>query len=729
MCSASETSERRDSSNCSWRSKEAGATPQSDAEAPHPLPDDEGDEETETLDPDAFVGGLTEHDVAILGAWSRGELDSLPRLLLRRRLPLIPEQTYVADLRLHPRTAGAITRRGHEHVGEWLRVATIRDILLLPNFGRSSMRDLLDGIVRLMLQPPLSEHVTALANEIAAHDLAGEFTGYDPRFRSVAAGFCQPSETLRDAGVRLADRVRDPVDHVGIVADLRVVITELERVRSQRLEDEMLEICVSVSNERNGAITTRYRGWDGRGGAVLQEVGDEVGMTRERVRQICVKVEKRLRAMNPAAPVLKRVLNEIAERAPMWSDDLPAVLQEAGLASGTFRAQALVVAAELLGLATAVRVEIVDGRERVTLLDDDSSTELEQLIRLVRRIGRRTVEHWGVGRIQDVARLAEKEHGQDVDESFVRDLLSEAEGFRWLDQVRGWYWNADVPRNRLTNQIDKVLSVAKALPVSELRVAVSRNYRMEGQAPPLDILAEFCRQLPNRVVEGDVVRADPPLDPVEILAETELLFYRTLKANGSLMSRADLEDACRQQGMNRVTFYIYLGNSAILVCPRRGVYALVGSDYTDDQLASLVDRRSRRGRVLVAAGRHSQTCMWTVYCLSENMVSSGVFNVSNTMKPLLAGAYDLWTDAGVAVGTITAREVGSGGLGHFFRYAKAQPGQYLALVFDVESREARVTLGDETLVNQFLTDRSKLEADPEDDDLDGDDLPEGQARD
>ncbi|MFN8636051.1 MAG: hypothetical protein U0893_19560 [Chloroflexota bacterium] len=63
---------------------------------------------------------------------------------------------------------------------------------------------------------------------------------------------------------------------------------------------------------------------------------------------------------------------------------------------------------------------------------------------------------------------------------------------------RGWYWNAEVPRNRLTNQIDKVLCVAPQISVTQLQAAVARNYRMEGQAPPVQVLAELCRRLPNR---------------------------------------------------------------------------------------------------------------------------------------------------------------------------------------------------------------------------------------
>ena len=56
------------------------------------------------------------------------------------------------------------------------------------------------------------------------------------------------------------------------------------------LEEELADMMASrlVGHaDRTHLIVARYLGWDGRGGATLQAVGDEFGMSRERVRQIC----------------------------------------------------------------------------------------------------------------------------------------------------------------------------------------------------------------------------------------------------------------------------------------------------------------------------------------------------------------------------------------------------------------------------------------------------------
>jgi DNA-directed RNA polymerase sigma subunit (sigma70/sigma32) len=45
---------------------------------------------------------------------------------------------------------------------------------------------------------------------------------------------------------------------------------------------------------RKARIAARYYGFDGRGGGTLQSVGNEIGVTRERVRQIAADCSRRI---------------------------------------------------------------------------------------------------------------------------------------------------------------------------------------------------------------------------------------------------------------------------------------------------------------------------------------------------------------------------------------------------------------------------------------------------
>ena len=85
------------------------------------------------------------------------------------------------------------------------------------------------------------------------------------------------------------------------------------------LEAELATIAENAEPGRTAQIAIRCWGWDGRGGATLETTGREFGgITRERVRQLCERLAKRLgasalagRASLPTpipAPTLERAL-------------------------------------------------------------------------------------------------------------------------------------------------------------------------------------------------------------------------------------------------------------------------------------------------------------------------------------------------------------------------------------------------------------------------------------
>lgn len=646
-----------------------------------------------------FFGGLTISDVAHLGMWCRGEAVSLPSSIAYKRLPPLPLDLHADDLALAPRTRNIINSGEYAEIGGWLRSATIGDLLRIPGFGRNGLSDLLDGIQQYMGAGPPRADITALAQRIVELSHVHDVDPEDPRVQTVARAVCRQGETIEMAARRLIARAHDPAHADRLAQCLDSLVARLSRIGQQTLEEELTDITASVSDARNSEIWARCRGWDGKGGVALQTVGDEFGLTRERVRQLCVKVEKGLRGTRPFAPVLARALQVAAEQAPTWSDEVDATLRQEHMTRGRFAIGVLHDAAALLGLESPIVVDTVAGRPWVRRADDDEVPDLDETARVVRRCGRRAIEHIGAARIQDIVTTASREAETTLAPAFVQDVLSHQDGFQWLDELTGWFWNGDIARNRLLNQIEKVMAVAGAVNVNELRTAVARHYRMEGQSPPAQILAELCRQIPGYLVTDDIVRATPPLDHAKILADVERTFVEVLRAHGSIMTRAALEKICRERGMNRATFYVYLGNSPILTCPRRGVYALVGSVNMSPQLEDLVVRPIR-ARLIVDSGWTADRKLWIVYRLSENMLASGTFGIPSGMKSHLLGDFILRTEDGLQRGTLRCRETGAWGLRSFYQHCGGKPGDCLALVFDLGSRQAFVRLGDESLVPQ-----------------------------
>src|SRR5579864_2932192 len=97
-------------------------------------------------------------------------------------------------------------------------------------------------------------------------------------------------------------------------------------LRRSRLTLER-ELCDLLGTGRNARIAARYYGFDGRGGGTLQTVGNEVGLTRERVRQIVTAASERLSAGRPVIPTLDRAIALVTDRMPAAAREVEAELQ------------------------------------------------------------------------------------------------------------------------------------------------------------------------------------------------------------------------------------------------------------------------------------------------------------------------------------------------------------------------------------------------------------------
>src|ERR1700751_713776 len=104
---------------------------------------------------------------------------------------------------------------------------------------------------------------------------------------------------------------------------LRAGRTRLRRSRLT-LERELRDL---LGTGRNARIAARYYGFDGRGGGSLQTVGDEIGLTRERVRQIVTPASERLSARRQLSPALDRIIAFVADRMPAAAGEIEAELQ------------------------------------------------------------------------------------------------------------------------------------------------------------------------------------------------------------------------------------------------------------------------------------------------------------------------------------------------------------------------------------------------------------------
>ena len=464
------------------------------------------------------------------------------------------------------------------------------------------------------------------------------------------------------------------------------------------LEDELSDFLriagTSSRSDRQRQIVARRLGWDGAGGCTLEVAGDEAGLTREGVR----KMEKKFlapvtgTAAPPFAPALDAALEFLEGAMPAAPAELSHALVDEGILAHEFHLAGLQTAADIL--RRDVRFLLPRPGHASMVLPESS----EQLSAVVRRVARRSIEQWGATTCFDIAAKVSRMGGEGIEAAVVLDLLMLLVDFEWLDEETGWFWLRSVPRNRLLNQLEKIMAVAPRIDVGELRGGLGRHHRLKGFAPPRRVLLELCRHLDGYRTEGDDVVADHPLDWREVLPDNEATMTGILLAHGPLLGHGDFERLCTAAGMNRSSFSFYLGYSPILRRYAPGVYGLRGAEIPPG-LAESVVPRIQRVRALQDHGRIGDGAAWVAYRLTASTIRSGVVNIPADFKELLAGPFALKAEDGVDIGTFSVRHHTGWGLQNYFRRRGGEHGDILLAVFELASRTVTLHLGDEELLN------------------------------
>jgi len=366
------------------------------------------------------------------------------------------------------------------------------------------------------------------------------------------------------------------------------------------------------------------------------------------------------------------------------------VLIEKRLAKSAFKVSGIFSAAEVTGRLCPFINE--QGDQQFYIVPKNSTLVVKQILQLARK----AISHWGVTTIEDVAAEVSGVFGKPITSNFVAAVVGAQPSFAWLDEASGWFWFNSTARNALLNQIEKILCICEHIHVTELRSGVSRNRRREGFAPPQRVLLALCKQAGTYKVEGNLIWADPPLDYLKILSETEKTFVSVFRKIGPLAGVHKLEDECMRQGMNHASFWMSLTNSPIISRFARCVYGLRGTEVSPGQAES-VNVQFRKTRVLSDFGWTKDGKIFLSYKLSSGTLANGIVSVPAGMKKHLSGAYDIHVAEGVPIGRLVIKDSQAWGLGPLFRRRGGDPGDSLRIVFDLKSKVAVAELSQSSL--------------------------------
>jgi hypothetical protein len=334
------------------------------------------------------------------------------------------------------------------------------------------------------------------------------------------------------------------------------------------LEKELLGL---LGPGRDSQIAARYYGFDGRGGKTLMSVGEEYRLTRERVRQIVEKMKGRFSDQRPISPILDRTVALVANRLPAAASEIEAELKLQGLSSSLFRLEGVIKAAELLG--KPVQFVITAGVAGKRIVHAQGSPSGRTIIRIARRL----IAHRGMATVSDVVVKVRGVMSGPCDKNLVAIALAQEKGFAWLDRSAGWFWLSESRINPVLSRIRKILSVAKAVEVSELAAGIARDFRMDDFSPPKRVLLEFCRQAPGLQVRDSTIKANPEIKPDQVLTQSEKDIGQILAEHGGTLATWELKSICFGIGINRACLFRSLLYSPIISEEAGGLYRLIGS--------------------------------------------------------------------------------------------------------------------------------------------------------
>jgi hypothetical protein len=634
-----------------------------------------------------------------------------PQTLFGRHFPEIPVTTDIDDMGLDVRTYNCIVALINDGViskPSDLSKLTLQDMMRTHNFGRKSLINLLRAMERLVgaepmshlepesqLSKPLCVDLTREAERLAGSRIAGLLRcndirlSHDLRFLVYSANNCQShvpiasTVTLQQLAQRLTVRTTDPPNAPKVVDAICRVRLRLAEVVKMDLESELCSLASVNLHDRNLDIILALWGWTGDVPKTLQSVGESVGITRERVRQIAARVDRVYRRRTAYLPALQRVLGRTAQAVPVVADEIERKLQARGLTAHRFRIESVIACAKRFGQPVPFVIEESNG---VRVVTEANNTGLTRLITIH---ARRYASKYGLVNIADLKEALDQAVRSIIDMNMVNHVICAMESYE--DLGKGWFWLSNATRNHMLTVVRKVLAVAPRIHLSEMRAAIANDPRGMGFAPPKEVVLRFCKSAAHCSVEEDFLVAQLPDDPAHVLSDVEQVLFEELRTKGPLLSRAELEEMCTARRINKITLGVYLGRLPIVAKYGPGIYGLRGATFSRGDLNRVARPRQN---LYVDHGWTESADPWAAIRLSPSTLSNGVVQLPSSLREQMKGAFVLKTEDGTQIGRLVVSDKATWGLSPLFRRRGGEPGDILLLTFDLRRREVTARLGD-----------------------------------
>ncbi len=500
-------------------------------------------------------------------------------LLALRRIPHVPPGTCAQALGLTNRTRNALVRAGLAGDLSRLGGLPVERLSAVRGLGPRSLADLLGRMCAAQSPPrgasrprkPNPGRIRALLAQIAAVPGALDIRSTDVRLGLLvlqAAPKCSSVGQLVRAWRRGTSlRVNEDA-----LVSLRDAIRRMSRMSC---EEELIEILshgeagrTLFRKGRRRDVVAAYYGLGRAPAKTLEAIGQRLGVTRERVRQICNPIALARTAPKPFAPAVDKALAIIRKRIPDSRIAIQNALVEQGLLRPGTHLRTVIRAARLLKRQPRLVMQ-ESGSDH--LVGDDRQRDL--VVRAC-RMARALMVRSGFTSVADVRARWVRRVGSNLSDDLLTAMLQSERGFRWLDRSAGTFFYAEGGRNPIRERIRMIMAVAPRIRIDEVRAALERDDRCRAPVP--DALIEFCRQMPGCRVRGQEVLAAPRDAHADALTSNAVAVVRLFRKHGPFLRFGELIRLALAAGLPKATVTAYMHRLPILKNHGHGLYSLVG---------------------------------------------------------------------------------------------------------------------------------------------------------
>lgn len=551
----------------------------------------------------------------------------------------------------------------------------------------------------------------ATLEDLLSEEWPAQISSGDPRFSTLlppADGTLQ--ERLENLLIDLEGfgRIADAQELVKSVKEIHPKIRVLNNCFLEDCLEEFLGLISKANGKRLAALSARF-GWNGEDPVTLEEVGSRIGTTRERIRQIQVKILSKIPAHEVLMPRLDQALLLLEECAPLNVQAASDLLQKNGITKNKFSIKSLLDSAILLHKTTALK--LCDTRSGKILVNEKGEKNVKLLPVLARKLAGRA----GVTSVYEVFEALP--YGKnELEETNVREILTADPHFDFLDE--DWFWAPDIKnsRNRLRNVARKILSVVSPQTVHSIRGGARRLYRMRAicdkryttlVVPPQSAMKAFFERHREFKVEGELVYPSSPLDYTVELGDSDKILVDALRSSpNSLMDRNSYCEACLARGMNENTFSVFSTYSPVVEHVELNIWKLRGTEVSAATVEAVrkANRIKPRDERVLDSGWSKDGKLWIAAKIPRIGKNNMVIGCPSTIKRFLMNQQfqGIAKDSKITCCTIGINEAGfSYGYAPFIRRYGLDENDVLLAEFDLSTNEALLSIADEESLNSI----------------------------